>query len=66
MSSWDDYRLFCIHGRREGLDSHDCVKCHEMSRKYGRTVGNIWVKEPSEEEVASFLREKAERERAND
>ena len=31
MSSWDDHRLTCMHGRREGLDSHDCPYCRELT-----------------------------------
>ena len=34
MSSWE--RLWCIHGRREELDYHDCPKCRERTTKeYG-------------------------------
>lgn len=33
MGSWDDYRLFCRHGIREGLDSHDCPQCAELCKK---------------------------------
>lgn len=31
MSTWNDYRLTCMHGRREGIDSHDCEKCRELT-----------------------------------
>lgn len=35
MSSWDDYRLTCMHGIREGLDSHECPECYEIARELG-------------------------------
>lgn len=35
MTTWDDVRLTCIHGVREGLDSHDCPKCLEIAKKRG-------------------------------
>ena len=36
MSSWDDYRLTCVHGIREGLDYHDCDKCKERAIEEGK------------------------------
>jgi hypothetical protein len=27
-----DFRI-CIHGRQEGLDSHDCPECQEIGKK---------------------------------
>ena len=41
MSSWDDYRLTCVHGRREGVDSHDCSECDAIAKKLG------WKPSPS-------------------
>lgn len=32
---WDEYRLTCMHGKREELDWHDCDKCKEVCRKLG-------------------------------
>jgi hypothetical protein len=38
VSSWDDYRLFCIHGIREDLDYHSCSECQDIARKAGKKV----------------------------
>lgn len=38
MGSWDDYRKTCVHGIREELDYHDCVKCQEIAEKGGLKV----------------------------
>jgi hypothetical protein len=35
MTSWDDYRLTCVHGVVEGLDYHDCSECKERAIKKG-------------------------------
>ncbi len=35
MGSWDDYKLVCMHGEREGLDSHDCAECQAIAKKLG-------------------------------
>jgi len=50
MYTWDDYRLTCMHGVREGLDSHECHECYEIARKRGCDLSNgktyIYTKEP--------------------
>ena len=33
---WD--YLTCVHGKQEGLDSHDCQKCYEIAKKLGYDV----------------------------
>jgi hypothetical protein len=45
MSSWDDYRLTCFHGVREGLDSHSCLTCQEIARADGKdmTDGKTYI-----------------------
>ena len=35
IMSWDDIKQTCIHGVKEGLDSHDCPDCQEIARKEG-------------------------------
>lgn len=35
-SGWDVYRRFCMHGVREGLDSHDCPDCQSIARALGK------------------------------
>lgn len=51
MSSWDDYRLTCFHGVREGLDSHPCPDCQVIAKAEGKDMSNgntyIYVKDPS-------------------
>ena len=37
MTTWDERRLICIHGVREGLDYHDCSKCKKMAEDEGKT-----------------------------
>ena len=52
MSSWDDYRLRCVHGVLEGIDSHDnCSRCWELTRqKYGSdTPCYLWHQDPEYE-----------------
>lgn len=34
-ASWDSQRLTCMHGVREGLDSHDCPSCATIARSTG-------------------------------
>jgi hypothetical protein len=34
-SGWDDHRLTCMHGIREGLDSHDCPHCYALANEVG-------------------------------
>lgn len=39
-SGWDDYRLTCMHGVREGLDSHDCGSCLVLAQEMGEDTAN--------------------------
>lgn len=39
-SGWDDYRLTCMHGVREGLDSHDCGTCLALAKEMGEDTAN--------------------------
>ena len=52
MSSWDDYKLTCMHGIREGLDEHTCFNCQEIAKKLGKDFSNhqtyIFLKLPKE------------------
>jgi len=32
--------LTCVHGRQEGLDSHDCDKCQAIARAAGWDMSN--------------------------
>jgi len=36
MTTWDDQRLWCIHGIREELDYHDCPKCKDRAISNGK------------------------------
>lgn len=36
--SWNDHRLTCMHGIREGVDSHDCPHCYAMAQEMGKDV----------------------------
>lgn len=54
MSSWDDFRRWCFHGVREGLDSHDCHECQEIAKEVGDyEEGNTYcyVKDPRNKSV---------------
>ena len=50
MHTWDDYRRTCIHGIREGLDSHDCPECYKIAKESGCDVSNgktyLYTKKP--------------------
>lgn len=39
-----DYR-WCMHGKREGVDSHDCAQCEAMAREMGLdcSKGATWL-----------------------
>ena len=36
MTTWDDYKLTCVHGVREELDYHDCDKCRDRAIEEGK------------------------------
>lgn len=38
--SWADHRLTCMHGIREGLDSHECPDCYVLAREMGMDLSN--------------------------
>lgn len=40
---WD--RQWCMHGKREGLDSHDCPECRAMAQEMGKDCshGETWL-----------------------
>jgi hypothetical protein len=48
MGSWDEHRLTCCHGVREGLDSHDCPKCRALTDKeyYPGHPTMLYLKDP--------------------
>lgn len=58
MSSWDDYRLICLHGVREGVDGHSCVACQNIARANGEDMTNgktyIYQSLPQSSEAASL------------
>ena len=31
MSSWNDFRLTCMHGVTENLDDHPCPECRKLT-----------------------------------
>lgn len=55
-SGWDDYRLTCMHGVREGLDSHDCDSCLILAKEIGEdTAGGrtyLYRKDPRRAKAA--------------
>jgi len=38
--SWAEHRLTCMHGIREGVDSHDCAQCAALAKESGADVSN--------------------------
>lgn len=55
MGEWEF--LVCVHGIREGLDSHDCSVCQEIAKKcgYDTTNGNTYIF-TSVEQIANELK----------
>lgn len=54
---WD--LRWCMHGKREGLDSHDCPECFLMAREMGMDCsgGATWLFSSTPAELVA-LREK--------
>lgn len=39
-SGWDEHRLTCMHGVREGLDNHDCAECRVIAIEMGQDMSD--------------------------
>ena len=59
MSSWEDYQLTCVHGIREGVDSHECPQCQKLAKDHGLppiSTGYIFTVLPTDEEWKSIIK----------
>jgi hypothetical protein len=62
MSSWDEQKQTCMHGVREGLDSHDCTDCQKVAKEIGlkpSDTGYIFFKMPTKKEKQELRQEYA-------
>ena len=60
MTTWNDLCRTCMHGIREGVDSHDCSKCQEIAKSIGlpkNPSGYIFFKKPTAKDIKRLKKE---------
>jgi len=60
MTTWNDVCLTCMHGIREGVDSHDCPKCQEIAKSAKLPEipnGYIFLHKPTSREIRKLKKE---------